>query len=1400
MTVEVLGETAGKEAPHHNRRERSVLAALLVMRPTAVSPEVIAEAVWGDAPPSTWAKQIQGSVWRLRTSLGNGSIVTVDRAYRLELPRGAVDVDVFEDEVARAATLASEGEHGRAVVALERALGLWRTSDPYEAVADWPPAAVEIERLTELRRQAEDDLLAERLASGDHRGVAATASALAAAEPLRETRWIALATALYRCERQADALAALRRARAVLRDELGLDPSPALVDLEQAILRQDEDLSVAPALPAPDDRCPYKGLSAYEPGDADVYFGRDADIARAVATLDRMRFLVLAGASGTGKSSLLRAGVQPALTARGTTMVEVSPSGAALEEITRAPAHAVIAIDQFETAFSASLAAGTSREICDALAAHHRGGGGVAIAVRSDHLDACAADPAVGSLVLSSLHLVTPLRADALRAAIEEPARHAHLTLEHGFPDVVLADAEAATGALPLLSHALAETWQRREGSTLTIDGYKASGGLRGAVARSAELLFTNLPVDDRRRCALILRRLVTLTEAGAVVSHPVDSRTLADEDLQRVVGRLVQARLVSAREHHLELAHESLVRAWPRLRGWLEADAEGQRALGHLSTAAATWDSLGRPAADLYRGPRLAIAWDWADRDEDALTPLERTFLVASRDAEEAERAAAEEAERRESRSRARVRTMRRWAVAAAATALVGIAAATVAYRVAESRGTTAREQTDRAHLEAITKDFAAVMGASRDVGFLLAAEAYLRWPDSLAAQGALLTAFATDPGFRGDLHVRYQQVPHTAVTADGLHLVLGFTTGVEVRRLETGAKEVDIATSAAWSWPDAPDVAVSDDGSVAALVAPDSRSGAEERPTLATFDLDQQTELAVTPLDSDAVEPGGLAVSPDGTYVAVVDGRTGDLTVRASATGRDLGTVAVGAQDSRVVESPGAVVFVDDVTVLLTTLDGRILVVDVPSATVTRTLESPARHANTATIVTDDGTVVAAGDDGLLALSLNSGRVLWAHEHVVVAPGACLALAVAPATGRVFCAGEVGVIREYDLATGAPIGQVRAAQNGVVDALAVTPDEATLLSTATRGRVVSRWSLDGTGPITRVVARAHEAVDRWSADGRGLIVARRDPVANAYGATDGYRVWDVASDVAVRDAPADLEDLAWFGEGRVIGLTASTGTRDVYDAATGVQVAADVVPADASALFVSADGTRAYALFDDKTVETYDTSTLQRIGDAIHVIGVPTHVSASAEGALVAITSMLDEGPIVQFLDSRTGRQVGFPNKFVRNAALTSDGTAIAIHDQYVRRFDSDFVQRGETLGSGGLLDALEFSADGTRYLVSARDGSVSLFDTAGAELIGIPLDANSPGATAGFLRPDGLAIAVNVEEGVAVWDVDPAHMYQAACETAGRNLSQQEWDAYLADVGEWRKTCPQYSKPSW
>ena len=245
---------------------------------------------------------------------------------------------------------------------------------------------------------------------------------------------------------------------------------------------------------------------------------------------------------------------------------------------------------------------------------------------------------------------------DGLRAAVEAPARQSGLLIEPGLVDLLVGEVAGTAGALPLMSHALLETWKRREANTLTVDGYTASGGIRGAVAQSAEAVYAGIGPEQR----VVLRDLVLRLVSSGTQGEPVRARLprrlfSAEPDHQQLIDLLVGSRLVTSDAGVVEIAHEALARAWPRLRTWLDEDMEGQRIRQHLTTAADGWDTLGRPDSELYRGVRLAQALQWRERADTRLTATELAFLDAAERNEQSERRA------EQVRARAQARLIRR-------------------------------------------------------------------------------------------------------------------------------------------------------------------------------------------------------------------------------------------------------------------------------------------------------------------------------------------------------------------------------------------------------------------------------------------------------------------------------------------------------------------------------------------------------------------------------------------------------------------------------------------------------------------------------------------------------------------------------------------------------------------
>jgi WD40 repeat protein len=473
-----------------------------------------------------------------------------------------------------------------------------------------------------------------------------------------------------------------------------------LLELAATIRRED-----APALGL----CPYKGLDYFDEGDAELFVGREALTEKLVENVFRLssndqneagRFFAIVGASGSGKSSLVRAGMVPAirwnktasnwliyvftptahpLESLATTLTRESPLTATaqlIDDLAGEPralslninralkvnsgTYFLLVIDQFEELFSLCRSKVERSAFIDNLLMSAEDADGKAIIVitlRADFYAHCASYLQLRQALARHQEYIGVMSDEEMRRAIEEPARRGRWEFEPGLVDLILQDVGHEPGALPLLSHALLETWQRRQGRTMTLSGYISSGGVRGAIAETAEAVFTDQLNHEQQ--AIARRIFLRLTELGDETATGDTRRRATINELimkpeesdatQVVLKALADARLVTTSEDSVQVAHEALIREWPTLQGWLEDNREGLRLHRQLTEAAQDWESSGHEPELLFRGARLAQAREWAADHGDDINILEKEFLDVSVEASDREAANREAQHQRE-------------------------------------------------------------------------------------------------------------------------------------------------------------------------------------------------------------------------------------------------------------------------------------------------------------------------------------------------------------------------------------------------------------------------------------------------------------------------------------------------------------------------------------------------------------------------------------------------------------------------------------------------------------------------------------------------------------------------------------------------------------------------------
>ncbi|MEA1904003.1 MAG: BTAD domain-containing putative transcriptional regulator [Actinomycetota bacterium] len=674
MRFQLLGrlgaETSKGQIELGPPKQRAVLAILLLHANEIVPTDRIIDLVWGDDPPRTAEHSVQIYVSDLRKALSNGSssdlIETRPPGYVLNTPPDSVDTLRFEHLVRDGLAAVRTGDLAGGIPKLERALHSWMGSPLADFTYD-EFAQGFIRSLEELRSDALESLGGTHLDRRELDETRDLARKAIEADPLREEPRRLMMLALYRSGRQAEALRHYGEYHDLVAEELGIDPSEALRDLEERILLQDPTLNLQPQVAAEGN--PYRGLRAFSEEDADVYFGRESLVAEVCDRLDDSPgFVSIVGPSGCGKSSAARAGIIPRLRERGITVVVFQPGARPLWELAGALDRAgfgsrasllrrfesdgralvgeikrpvVLVVDQFEELFTLAETDAAQRfsELVSAAISDEGTPLRVIATLRADYYDKPLSMPALAGVFSDSVVSVKPMTPLEIERAVVEPARAAGMSVDPGLLAQLISDMGDEPGALPLLQVTLFELYERG-GEALTLAHYQEFGGLHGALTGGADELLEELDPNGRDLVEQLMMRMVQKGRAMST-ARPVPLRDLLDLGVDRVVlqdvleafgsRRLITFDRDASGAAVVEMAHEYLISEWPQLETWIEQNSEDLDLLYALDAAAGEWVGADRSEDYLLRGKRLEAFGRWRGITSLKLTSTEARFIEAS-------------------------------------------------------------------------------------------------------------------------------------------------------------------------------------------------------------------------------------------------------------------------------------------------------------------------------------------------------------------------------------------------------------------------------------------------------------------------------------------------------------------------------------------------------------------------------------------------------------------------------------------------------------------------------------------------------------------------------------------------------------------------------------------------
>jgi WD40 repeat protein len=1215
------------------------------------------------------------------------------------------------------------------------------------------------------------------------------------------------------------------------------------------------------------------GARAVEERDAQLFYGRDEQTDQLVRRLaERLRgagILMVAGESGSGKSSLLRAGLMPRLAAgalgpgserwprrvirptasplrelamhlaemagadpvsvyrslsaapdeapmlagqaartaagRGADPGPDGPAGAAAGP----PPRLVLVVDQFEELFIA----GEDSEI-DALerkafitalhaAATIPAGPGrlppalVVAAVRADYLGRLIAYPPLKAALDAGPFTVGPMSEAELRLAVTGPAAEAGLVVEPAVVEAVIAELRdesgggLGSGVLPLMSQAMAATWERREGNELTVRGYRRAGGIADAVNRGAQAAYDALTPSQQDAARLVFTQLTVITPDGRFARHRCRRADLSSPgtpmaaDVDAVIGVFSARRLLVLGEDSVEIAHDALLQAWKQLRDWLGDDQLDRALYGQVVTDAAAWEGYGRDPAYLYRPARLATIDAAAARWRGAAArylPLPATG--------EAFLGAAHRAGRRAAR--------RRRGVIASLLALtvIAICAAGIAVRGAANAARQAANAS-RQHAIALSRQLADESLAADSTSPLtarrLAVAAWRVFPTSQA--GPVLASLLMEQQQRGILPgdpATYfgpanPGVQQTAFSPDGKLLAAAYGDGYV--RLWNPATEQAVGAPL-------PVDTGSGGGAYAVAFSPDGK-------ILATADAEGNLRLW-NPATRQAIgaplpaDPGGgvvsMTFSPDGKLLATAD-TDGYLRLWDPAIHR-----AVGAR-VRASTSPEGRGGGPSLNAVAFSPDGKLLAAVDRAGYVglwnpaTQQAVGPPFLASSSGVYwvafSPDGKLLATADiDGTVRLWNPATRRAVGAPLPVVTNGSVYGVAFSPDGTLLATADTAGYVRLWDPATQQAVGApVLTAATGGLNGVTFSPD-GKLLATAGGDGNVRLWNLATRRTPGAPLPPVTDGVNGVAFSPGGKLLA-------AAGGDGTVRLWDPASRQPVGVLPAEagsgsrVNGVAFSSDGKLLASANGDTTIGLWNPVTG-QASGGFSGRNAVAF--SPDGKLLAAADTDGTVRLWDLATRQAVGAPLPADpgGSVLGVAFSPDSKLLATA---DTDGHVRLWNPATRQAVGAPlpadpGGSVLGVAFSPDGKLLASADGdgTVRLWNPATRQAvGAPLPavtSGG-VNGVAFSPDGKLLAAAYSDGDARLWNLATRQAVGVPLPAGAGtrGSVSGVaFSPDGKLLATADTDGtVRLWQMPLfANPYAALCADAGPP-TKAEWTHY-------------------